>query len=66
MNNENTVTITGNTYPAAKLLRDCGFAFDKTTKAWTGDAAAKAELDRVSTATYSRANQRLVSGLRIA
>jgi hypothetical protein len=64
--NQNSVTVTGNTYPAAKLLRDCGFNFDKASKSWVGDASALAELRRVSTATYSRANGKLVAGLKIA
>jgi hypothetical protein len=64
-NKTSIVRITGNTYPASKLLRTVGFVFDADTKTWIGDGAALDELRRVSTATYSRANLKAVSGLTI-
>jgi hypothetical protein len=62
----NTIKVTGRTFPAASLLRECGFAWNATDKCWTGTADALAELERVSTATYSRSNQKLVAGLKIS
>ena len=65
MKTTKNITVTGNTYPAAKLLRSCGFDFDKSNKTWVGTEENRDELNRVSTATYSRANQNLVSKLII-
>jgi hypothetical protein len=60
-----TTKITGKTYHARSWLKDCGFVFDKTEQAWFGDDAAKVELERTSTASYSRANAKLLSGLTV-
>ena len=59
------VKITGNTYPAMVMLKKAGFEYDKGVKAWYGDEEALNELKRTSTATYSRANQKLMEGLKI-
>ncbi len=56
------IKITGNTYAAKELLKSAGFVY--RDKSWYGSNDDKAELDRVSTASYSRTNQRLVSGLK--
>lgn len=58
------IKVTGNTYAAKNILKDAGFKFDSANKSWNGDELAKVELDRISTASYSRANQKLVSGLK--
>jgi hypothetical protein len=58
------IKVTGNTYPAQNLLKKCGFIWDSKQKAYFGDSAAKDELDRISTATASRANQKLVLMLK--
>ena len=58
------IKVTGNTYPARHILKEAGFAWDKDVKAYFGDESAKAELDRISTASYSRANQKLVATLK--
>lgn len=60
-----TIKVTGKTYPARTWLKDCGLVFDKDAQAWIGDDAAKAEIDRTSTASYSRANAKLLSGLTV-
>ena len=57
--------ISGTTYNAKELLKNAGFVYDKKSKKWHGDQTAMIELQRVSTATYSRANQKLVAGLKI-
>lgn len=57
--------ITGSTYPAKNALKNAGFQFDATTKEWYGDEAAMTELKRISTASYSRANQKACAGLKI-
>src|SRR5690606_12521204 len=58
------VKVTGDTYPARYILREAGFQWNKYEKAYFGDKSAKAELDRISTASYSRANQKLVAALK--
>jgi hypothetical protein len=58
------IKVTGNTYPARNLLRDCGFTWDAKQRVYLGDDSAKTELDRISTAIASRANQKLVLMLR--
>ena len=58
------IKVTGNTYPARNILKDSGFTWDKDAKAYYGDENNKAELDRISTASYSRANQKLVIALK--
>jgi hypothetical protein len=58
------IKVTGNTYPANRLLKECGFGWDSKQKAYFGDTKAKIKLDRVSTASYSRTNQKLVAGLK--
>ncbi len=58
------IKVTGNTYPAKELLKDAGFAYSTTDKAWYGDDVAKTELDRMSTASYSRKNQNLIASLK--
>jgi hypothetical protein len=65
MTTTQTTKITGNTYSARAWLKDCGFVFDKETKAWLGNDEAKAELERTSTASYSRANAKLLAGLTV-
>lgn len=60
-----TTKITGKTYSARAWLKDCGFAWDKDQEAWLGDDAARGELERTSTASYSRANAKLLSSLTI-
>jgi len=60
-----TTKITGKTYNARNWLKDCGFAWDKEQGAWLGDDAAKAELERTSTASYSRPNAKLLSALTV-
>jgi len=65
MTTTQTTKITGNTYPARTWLKDCGFVFDKETKTWLGSDEAKSELERTSTASYSRANAKLIAGLTI-
>jgi hypothetical protein len=58
-----TVKVTGNTYPARDVLRTAGFAWSKDGNCWLGDDAAKAELERITTATYSRRNAKACSGI---
>ena len=58
------VKVTGDTYPARYILREAGFVWNRYEKAYFGDKSAKAELDRISTPTYSRANQKLVAALK--
>jgi hypothetical protein len=55
--------VTGNTYQAKEVLKKAGFTYDN--KAWYGDEAAKTELDRITTASYSRANQKAIAGCQI-
>jgi len=57
--------VTGNTYPAKTVLTDAGFAWDKDSKAWFGDDVAKLELDRLTRASYSRANLNACKGIVI-
>lgn len=57
------IMVIGKTFPARQVLRDAGFEFDTLSKAWYGDDAAKAELDRITTASYSRANLKACEGL---
>lgn len=59
------IKVTGDTYPARYILREAGFVWNRYEKAYFGDKSAKAELDRISTASYSRTNQRLVAALKI-
>jgi hypothetical protein len=58
------IKVTGNTYQAKSILKDCGFTYDAENKCWNGNDEALVELKRVSTASYSRANQKLVAGLK--
>jgi hypothetical protein len=37
------IKVTGNTYSARNLLRDCGFAWDAKQRAYLGDESARAE-----------------------
>jgi hypothetical protein len=64
MDKVNTIMVTGNTYRAKQVLRDAGFWFDPESKAWYGDDTAKAELDRITRASYSRANLNASKGLK--
>jgi hypothetical protein len=57
--------VTGKTYPARNVLKDAGFEFDGKSKAWHGGEAELKELQRITTATYSRANQNAVDGIEI-
>jgi hypothetical protein len=59
----NKLMVTGNTYRAKQVLKDAGFSFDADSKAWYGDDTAKAELDRITRASYSRANLKACEGL---
>jgi len=59
------IRITGKTYQAKEMLKKAGFEFEAKEKAWYGDEGAMAELDRITTATYSRTNQKLRQGLTI-
>lgn len=57
--------VTGNTYSAKSILNNSGFSYEGKEKAWYGNQENLDELKRVSTASYSRANQKLVSALKI-
>jgi hypothetical protein len=59
------IKITGNTYPAQNMLKQAGFSWDKKQKAYFGTKDNLTELNRISTATYSRANQKLKGSLTI-
>lgn len=58
--------VSGKTYRARIVLREAGFRWDAKNEAWWGDEAARAELDRITTATYSRTNQRDCAGIVIS
>lgn len=53
----------GSTYKAKNLLKDAGFSWDTDLQAWVGDVDARMEFGRITTATYSRANQKLSMGI---
>lgn len=57
--------VTGNTYPAKSILNQAGFTWDGGSKAWFGSEEALEELKRISTPTYSRANNKAFAGLKI-
>lgn len=57
--------ITGRTYAAKEMLKAAGFEYESKEKAWYGSKENMKELDRITTATYSRANQKLRQGLTI-
>ena len=59
----NKIMVTGKTYQAKQVLKDAGFEFDTESKAWYGDDTAKTELDRITRASYSRANLKACAGL---
>jgi hypothetical protein len=59
------VKITGKTYQAREWIKSCGFAWNSEEKAYFGNAEAKTELERTSTATYSRANGKLLAALTV-
>ncbi len=59
------IKVTGNTYQAKTILRDAGFSYDPTHKEWYGAEDNLAELRRISTPTYSRANAKAFAALKI-
>jgi len=58
-------TVEGNTYKAKRVLNDAGFKWDAENKEWVGNQEAKDELERITKASYSRANQKAISDIRI-
>ena len=60
-----TIKITGNTFAAKTVLRTAGFEFDAVNKCWIGNTEELTELKRITTATYSRSNQKAISGIVI-
>lgn len=60
-----TYKVTGDTYKAKQILKDAGFTWNAENKEWTGNQEAKDELTRITTASYSRANQKACSGIKI-
>jgi hypothetical protein len=57
------IKITGKTYQAKEVLKQAGFEWVPQFKAFFGTEEAKKELDRITTASYSRANQKAISGI---
>jgi hypothetical protein len=58
------IKVTGNTYQAKDVLKKAGFEYVPQFKAWFGNEEANNELKRITTATYSRANQKATMGLK--
>lgn len=53
----------GNTYKAKTVLKDAGFKWDSNSGTWIGNVDARMEFGRITTASYSRANQKLATGV---
>ncbi len=58
------IKVTGNTYPARKILKDSDFEWVPQYKAWFGTEENKKELDRITRPSYSRTNQKAATGLQ--
>ena len=59
------IKVTGNTYPAKDVLKKAGFEFVPQYKAWFGTEEANNELKRITTPSYSRANQKVTMNLNL-
>ena len=57
--------VSGRTYPARNVLKDAGFTYESARKEWFGNEESLQELKRITTASYSRANQKAISGIEI-